>query len=127
MLRRILVALKWAIGALAGICVLMYLVLLVINWRDVGASASALQLADLYRNRPPARDQDNGYVYALGFGSAPGVDPLEMGLKRLAWLQQAEDLDDLNLDLDPLGSPFDYRSTRHPAVQPAGPAPWPQT
>ena len=117
MLRKILVALKWAIGVLGGICAVLYVLTVVINWHDADASSAALRMAEYHRKRPPARDEDNAYVYTLGFGVAPGDDPLAMGRKRLAWLQRAEKSHVLVLGLDPLGTPFDAEATRHASVQ----------
>jgi hypothetical protein len=34
-------------------------------------------------------DQDNAYIYALGFSVAPGEDPGHMGSKRVAWMRQS--------------------------------------
>ena len=86
-------------------------------------------MAELHRNRPAVRDEDNAFVYAMGFDAAQGEDPIEMGRKRLAWLQQAEESEELDLDRDPRGAPPDYRATLHPAVKayfdacgPRGPA-----
>lgn len=117
MLRKILVALKWAIGGLAGVCIASYLFTVVVNWRDAEPSAAAIRMDESYRNLPAVPDEVNASVYAMGFAVAPGEDPMAMGRKRLAWLRRGEQSDALILALDPGGSPFDYRATRHAAVQ----------
>jgi hypothetical protein len=116
MLPRILVALKWGLGAVAGVCVVLYLLLVAINRRDAEFSPAALRMEESYRSLPTVADEDNAYVYAMGFAVAPGEDPMDMGRKRLAWLERAEKSDVLVLGLDPLRSPFDHRKTRQAVV-----------
>jgi hypothetical protein len=117
MARKTLVALAWTAKFLVGACILLYLVALAINWRDAEPSAAAIRMDESYRNLPAVPDEDNASVYAMGFAVAPGEDPMAMGRKRLAWLRRGEKSDTLILALDPGGSPFDYRATRHAAVQ----------
>jgi len=66
------------------------LALLAINWRDRPPSDAALKFAALYKDRPQVPDNDNGYVYALGFGVAPDADPRQAGLARSAWLRSLD-------------------------------------
>ena len=117
MARKTLVALAWTAGVLAGLCILLYLMALAINWRDAEPSAAAIRMEKSYRNLPAVADEDNASVYAMGFAVAPDEDPMAMGRKRLAWLRRGEKSDTLILALDPGRSPFDYRATRHAAVQ----------
>lgn len=117
MVRKILVVLAWVVGGLVGLCVLLYLVALAVNWRDVEPSAAALQMADLYRNRPAVRDEDNGFIYMMGFDVGPGEDPTAMGLRRVEWLRKAEGDTSLDLSKDPLGERPDYRDNLDPAIR----------
>lgn len=117
MLRKILVALGWAAGALVAIFVVLYLVILAVNWRDAEPSSAALRMADFHRNRPAVRDEDNAYIYVMGFDVAPGESPLEMGRQRIDWLQRSEGIGELDLAADPLGERTEDRATRHPVVR----------
>ena len=90
MLRKILVILPWVAGGLFGLSVLLYLVALAVNWRDAEPSAAALQMADFYRSRTDVRDEDNGFVYMMGFDVGPDEDPMAMGFRRVDWLRKAE-------------------------------------
>jgi len=63
MLRKTLRAIGWTAAGLVGLCVLLYLVALAINWRDREPSAAALRFTELYRDRPAVADEANGYVF----------------------------------------------------------------
>ncbi len=117
MIRKILVALAWTAGGLIGLCVLLYLVVVAINWRDADPSSAAIRMAELHDNRPAVRDEDNACVYAMGFGVAPGESPLEMGLKRIEWLRQFEGTAKLDLSADPLGERPNHWAALHPALR----------
>ena len=65
--RKTLVALAWTAGVLVGSCILLYLVALAINWRDAEPSVAAQRMADFHLHRPAVRDDDNAYVFAMGF------------------------------------------------------------
>jgi hypothetical protein len=116
MLRKTLMALAWTAGGLLGLCVVFYLVLVAINWRDVEPSAAALRMTDFHRNRPAVRDEDNAFIYAMGFDVGPGQSPFEMGAKRIEWLRRSEGKA-LDLAADPLGEPPDHKATRHPVIR----------
>jgi hypothetical protein len=64
--------LVWPVLLVAG----LYLLLLLINWKDQAASADALRLEVLLRDRPPVAETSNGYVYMLGWGHLREHDPL---------------------------------------------------
>jgi hypothetical protein len=117
MLRRILVVLAWAVGGIVGLCVVLYLIAVAINWRDAEPSEEVLGMADQYRNRPAVRDEDNAFIFVMGFNVAPDESPLGMGLKRVAWLRQHEGTTALDLSTDPLGERPNHRATMHPALR----------
>ncbi len=117
MLRKILVILPWVAGGLFGLSVLLYLVALAVNWRDAEPSAAALQMADFYRSRTDVRDEDNGFVYMMGFDVGPDEDPMAMGFRRVDWLRKAEGDTSLDLSRDPLGEPRHYGADRDPAIR----------
>lgn len=66
-----------------------YIVLLVINWRDQPLSADTLSFAELIENRPTVADEDNAFVYMLGFAANPQADPMQVGRERKAWIVNA--------------------------------------
>jgi hypothetical protein len=116
MTRKILIALAWVASGIAGLCILLYLAVVAINWRDAEPSAEALRMLDSYRDRPAVRDEDNAFIFIMGFGVAPGESPLEMGRERVAWLQQYEGPAELYPSTDPLGDPPNHRAGMHPAL-----------
>ena len=71
-----------------GIATLLYLIALVINWRDQPPSAATIKLHQVIENRPAVADDDNGYAYLLGFSAPHDVDPQDVGVRRMALLQQ---------------------------------------
>jgi hypothetical protein len=75
------------LGVLA-IPVLLYLVALGINWRDQPPSASVTKLHSLLEGRAPVADDENGYIYVLGFAAEGDTDPEELGRRRVAWLRE---------------------------------------
>jgi hypothetical protein len=113
-LRKLLKALAWLAGSLVAFVVVLYLVVLAVNWRDRPPSETALRFAAAYRDRPVVADADNGYVYASGFFVKPGDDPQAAGVRRIAWLR--------SVSSDPFhGQPpeknYDYKSARSAAAQ----------
>ena len=63
MLRKALRAIGWTAAGLVGLVVVLYLIALAINWRDRVPSATAVRLTQLFDNRAPVADADNGFVY----------------------------------------------------------------
>jgi hypothetical protein len=117
MLRKTLRVLAWVVGGLAATCVALYVVAIAVNWRDAEPSAQAVHMADSYRDRPAVRDEDNAFIFVMGFKVAPGESPHAMGLTRLAWLRQYEGPAALDSSTDPLGDPPDHRAAMHPALR----------
>lgn len=115
--RRILVAFAWLLGGIVGLTAVAYLVGWAINWRDRPPSAAALHFEQLYRERPAVADEENAYIYLMGFGAPHGEDPLQMGLKRLAWIRQAGSSAPLDHAKDPLQHTLDFQANRHPEVR----------
>jgi hypothetical protein len=60
-------------GALA-LAVLLYYVLVVVNWRDREPSELSVRMTQQYQQRSPVPDADNGYVYLGAFAAAPEAD-----------------------------------------------------
>jgi hypothetical protein len=63
MLRKALRAIGWIAAGLVALCVIAYLGVLAINWRDQPPNAAANRLAQMFRERPVVADADNAYVY----------------------------------------------------------------
>jgi hypothetical protein len=117
MTRKILRAIGWVVGGLVALTVALYLMAVVINWRDQEPSAAAVRFESLYRDRPAVADDDNAFIDVMGFDVAPGEDVHQMGLKRLAWMREANGPAMLDPAKDPLGKPFDPKASRHPTVE----------
>src|SRR5690606_15994056 len=65
----------WALAALVGLPILVYLALVLVNWNDEPPSASAERLVAMNRDRPGLADAANGYFAMQGLAVAPGADP----------------------------------------------------
>lgn len=85
-IRSIVRAGAWVVGGLLLLVALAAAVLVAINWRDEAPSAQAQELDRLLDARPAVRDDDNGFVLALGLGAPAGHDPLALGRERKAFL-----------------------------------------
>lgn len=114
-IRRILKISGWIVASLLGFGIAAYLVVVAINWRDRGPSEAAIRLSTAHRDRPALADEDNAFIYVLGFAALPADDPQLVGSRRAAWIQR--DLEVTSAASDPLGTPPDYREARHPALK----------
>jgi hypothetical protein len=109
-----------AVGCIA-LALLLYLVVVLVNWNDRKPSQLAEQLTQEYQSRPPLADDENGYVYAMGFAAAPEQDPLQLGVARVAWMKEIGELNartnrlDADLSADPLHD--SYQATRDPLIE----------
>jgi len=84
---RILKSTGWLLLGLITLVVLLYLIAVVINWRDAPRSAAAIRLDQIIAGRPAIPPTDNAAIYVLGFTAPPGVDPADMGARRMAHLE----------------------------------------
>ena len=82
--KKLLKAAMWLGLAVAGLLIVAYLVVLGINWRDQPPSEAALRLMKLSASQPAVADQDNAYVYMMGFSADPAQEPQALGVKRIA-------------------------------------------
>ena len=69
---RLLKIIATLVGGLLAAVVLVYLALVFVNRHDQPLSQEALRFAQLYRDRPPVANADNGYLYAMGFFTFQG-------------------------------------------------------
>jgi len=117
MIRKTLKIIGCISASLVCLGVAIYLSAVAINWRDQEPSPAAIQLASLYHDRPRVADEDNAFIYVMGFVAAAGDDPYQMGLRRLAWLQKSNQLAPLDTTQDPLRERLDYKASRLQAVR----------
>jgi hypothetical protein len=117
MIRSLLKIIGVVAGGILGLGIALYLIAVAINWRDREPSAAAVSLTNLYRQRPAVADEENAYIYVMGFTVAPGESPRQMGAKRVAWMQKSSQAARWDAAGDPLRKPFDYKAKRQPAIQ----------
>jgi hypothetical protein len=118
-LRKLLKILAWVAGSFVALVLVLYLVVLAINWRDRPPSEAALRFVAAYRDRPAVADADNAYVYASGFFVKPGDDPQAAGLRRISWLWSVS-REPPPADggyLSPTEKDYDYKAARSSAVR----------
>jgi hypothetical protein len=117
MIRRIFKIIGWIAGSTLGLGVSLYLIAVAINWRDRAPSAAAVHFTNLYRDRPTVADEDNAFIYVMGFDVAPEESPRQLGMKRIAWMQDSSPAANVNARRDPRYKRFDYKEKRLPAVR----------
>ncbi len=115
--KKILKFLAWSSAVMAVLVVATYLLFLSANWNDRPPSKAALQLDEFYRNRPSLRDEDNAYVYLMGFSVEKAEAPREWGVKRVAWAQRLVGRSGDEADDPRPGEDFDFKTTRSAAVR----------
>lgn len=86
--KKLLKAAMWLALASAGLLIVASLALLGINWRDQPPSQAATRLMKLSDSQSARQlavaDQDNAYVYLLGFSADPAQEPQALGASRIA-------------------------------------------
>lgn len=82
MIRRILKVGAWILASILGLGIAAYGTAVAINWRDQEPSATALRLATEYRERPALADEDNAFIYVMGFDALPERQPPQPALKQ---------------------------------------------
>ena len=110
MLRKTLKACAWTVGTLIALAVAIYVAAVAVNWRDQPPSPDALRLAASYEARPPLSNDDNAFIYLLGFDAPLGDDPPEVGARRLTWLRSIGERP-IDTGDDPQTTHLDYLST----------------
>ena len=102
MLKKVARLLARLFAATLALLVVTYCALLVVNREDRPPSPDIAALVALQPTTPAIVDEQNAYLYLLGFEAPPGTGPLELGLERHAWMQTA----------DPISTSTPIRSTR---------------
>ena len=103
---------KWlgvAFVGLLGLVALIYLILFAINFQDQPPSESSDQLDAVSASIPSVPDDQNGYVYLLGFAAKPGEQPVNLGKERIAWAQQVATYPPPDEYLDFPGNDYAFR------------------
>ncbi len=113
-MRTALKTLAWLAAGLVALVVVLYVAAVVINRHDEPLSESARRFSELYRNQPSVADEENAFVYVMGFEAAAGEDPYAMGLRRIDWLREHTAGRPRGDSEDPLGS-ASHRPRSRPA------------
>jgi hypothetical protein len=115
--KTLLKILAWCIGVVLVLGVAIYLVVIGVNWHDQPAAEGAIRLDRISRDRAPVPDEDNAYVYMVGFAVAQEEDPRAWGARRVAWAQKilAQPPNDPVTGFP--GEDHDFKSLRSTAVQ----------
>src|SRR5690349_3147360 len=92
--------LGWLLLATFLLLVLLYLILVAINWNDRPPSAAVLRFEQILASRPAVAPDDNAAVYIHGFGAPADADPVDVGTRRMQWLETFDD--DTDSATDPL-------------------------
>lgn len=114
--RKVLKWAGWLAGGALALAICLYLVLLVINWRDREPSAAALRFDALYRDRPRVADADNAFIYVHGFSVSRSDDPRVQGARRVEWLQRTAGASEFLGGDDPAPDNVEYRALRSPGI-----------
>ena len=88
MWRKTLKITAWILGGLVGIPIAAYVAAVLINSHDEAPSADAVRLTASYEARAPVADDDNAFIYVLGFNAPLNENPRDVGRARLTWLQR---------------------------------------
>ena len=112
----ILLTLKRLSLSLVGLGVVVYLVLLAINWRDRPPSPLVREFTASVENRNPVPDAENAYLFMLGFSGPPETDPATLGVARRDRFAAALEAGALDALADPLSDDHDYQADRSPEV-----------
>lgn len=112
--------LGWLLLATLLLVVLLYLILVAINWKDQPPSAAVTHFEQIVVSRPAVAADDNASVFILGFGAPTDTDPVELGARRLAWLENFDA--DNGRATDPLPTELSFQNEGSPVVSHLGDA-----
>jgi hypothetical protein len=91
----------WLVAAVVATPVVIYLGALAINWRDQPPSPAALAFAAAEPASSPVADENNAYIYLLGFASPRDRDPAAPGIARAAWIRELSNDLSITREADP--------------------------
>ena len=115
---KVVKVLGWMLLATFLLVALLYLILVAINWQDRPPSAAVLRFEQIVASRPPVAADDNASVYILGFGAPTDADPVDVGTRRMAWLEAFNPGTDRATD--PLPIALSFQDEGSPAVSHLG-------
>lgn len=99
--RKTLRVVLWLVGAVVATPVVIYLAALAINWRDQPPSPAALAIAAAEPASNPVADENNAYIYLLGFAAPRDRDPAAAGMARAAWIRELSNDLSITREADP--------------------------
>jgi hypothetical protein len=76
---------------LIALVVLLIATTFVVNRNDRPPSAAASKFEQLLDSRPQVPAPENAVVYVLGFNAPGSIDPVEIGAKRMEWIESFRD------------------------------------
>ncbi len=98
----------WLLLSTLLLVALFYLILVAINWNDRPPSAAVLRFEQIIATRPAVAADDNAVVYLMGFGAPTDGDPVEVGTRRMAWVEAFDA--NTNRESDPLAEELSFQS-----------------
>lgn len=99
---RLLMVLGRILLTLVAAAIVLYALLVAINWKDRPASPATAALLRAQAERPRVRDTDNGYIFVLGITAPREADPFAAGTRRRDWLVAQLAAPVFDPDSDPL-------------------------
>lgn len=78
----------------------LVIVMFAINWSDQEPSPAAVEMESLLEEGSHIPDEDNGFVFAMGFQAPRGDDPVRSGSECIAKLNAAVKKQNINFDTD---------------------------
>jgi hypothetical protein len=117
MFKFILKLLAGILSVILGLILAIYLVFWVVNLHDQPPSELATTFESNYINRIKISDQDNAFVYFMGFSVAQNEDPKVWGAKRIALVTHATDEEVGGLSNDPIMQDYLYKNSRIASVE----------
>jgi len=112
---KVLKILGWLLLATFLLVVLVYLILVAINWNDRPPSAAVLRFQKIVADRPAVTPDDNAVVYINGFGAPTDADPVEIGTRRMQWMEAFDSLT-TERATDPLPEALSFQEKGSPLV-----------
>lgn len=100
-LRRILVGTAWLLGSVVVLAAGLYMTALVVNRNDRPPSTEARELEAALDGLAEVADEENAYVFMLGFAAPRGADPSRIGAERADWIRRLRTDFDLSRESDP--------------------------
>ncbi len=95
-MRIILKIVKWLALVLIALTIIMF----AINWSDQPPSSAALEMSSLLDQGSGIPDEENAFVYAMGFPAPQESDPVNSGVECIAKLNTAVHKEAINFETD---------------------------